>query len=477
MFEYRIKNYQQSYIALAAQKFHEEFAVNLRKSKRYNIEKKKRLCYISETSWLLPACISNNLAQTEVLSDSEKLSLIKSSLMNSPSKNMIIENLLFLKFLVSSDTPPLDLIVSSNLIQQVVLYLNFEWELDIILEATSILCHMVSDSSLCIENMCENNCIKAFLRVLDCKSTLIKENALWGLSNIIAHSQNHFELVVENGLIKKLSKICKFEDTSVLYHTISWILENIANYIDNLNPYQVLQLVRIGSKLIASGDYETVKYTLSAIGFISRQSQENNELLYEYDIVSLILKHICEFPILVLTICGNICRGTSIQICGLLERNLLDLIYPYFPCDNYEVIQNLYWILGNIVIVGVPLISKVMNHPVFKISIMHISHLDESCRINAGYYVCNLMKLGTEDMKMCVIEIGIDKILNSFCQDICRIAQNNVLEICEYTLELIGAQEFLSRGCKDALYSLSSSKDKLIKERAIHMIEKYIEFE
>ena len=477
MFEHRIKHYQQNYIAVSAQRSHEEFAVNLRKSKRYIIEKKRRQCYSSETSLLLPASISSYFPQIEKSPDLEKLFFLKSCLVNSPSKSLTIEILSFVNLVASSDAPPLDLIVSSNITQQIVLYLNLKYELEIIQEATCILCDLASGSSFCIENLCENGCIEAFLIVLDCRSAAIKENALSGLSNIIANSQEHFELVLASGFIKKLSKICKFQDSFVLYHTISWTLKNISFYIDKLTPHQVLQLVEIAAKLITSEDKETIKDTLSAIALISSESYENTDLLYESKLVDAILSYLPEFPISVLTTCGNICTGTSQHIMTLLGKNILDLIYPYFSCDNSEVIEYIYLVLSNIVTGGVDAINQVMDHVVFQTSIMCILQLEEISRVKAGYYVSNLMKLGSKEVQIYLIEHRIDEILNSFCQVECRKTQNHVLDICEIILKLIGAQEFLFRGCGDALYCLSMSREPNIKERAIHIIEAHIELD
>lgn len=462
-FEIRVEKYQKHCVDNQPR---EAFAIALRKKKR--AEGRKRHRGLATTDLILPACISS-----EISSLTQQLFAVKSCLISNPKPDDLLDLLNFIKVLVSMNITYLDLIVTSGLVPVIVLYLNLKFNEKVIEEAALILCNLASGSEICIEALCKHGGVEAFLIVLECDSDQIKENALWGLSNLIAHSKNCFESVVEQGVIKKIHKICKFQNSVSLYETISWVLKNLAFMAELLNPYQIMHLVGIFEKLLRSEDTVVLEETLWGIALMSRNGPDTINLLCECEILDAVLLLIDFFPIQVITICGNICTGTVAQLNFLLGKDLLSRAAPWLAIDKPKVLTHVYWLLSNIVTGGVLAIHKLVSHSIFTQSIISIPSLDSKSLVKASYYIANFMKLATDEKIQLIVNLKIAEILKTFALEKNAEVQKQLLMICEILLDLLGPTEFLQKGCGEALEIASHQESKKLREKTLEIIDSY----
>ena len=199
-----------------------DFAVNLRKAKRLEGIKKQRF-FISQNFNLesLPLCIKPSFPLLKSLPESEKLLILRNNIEKATNKEDLLDLLKFLKSLVSSKSSCLELIVSLEFVPIIVKFLNLANDPQIIDESALILCNLGIGEDYCMNALYFNHCIEAFFIILECKSLATKETAILGLSNMLAHRCEYFEVIIESGLLKKLCKICKVNDSTTLFNVIA----------------------------------------------------------------------------------------------------------------------------------------------------------------------------------------------------------------------------------------------------------------
>jgi hypothetical protein len=465
MFETRAKYFRKNFVYENEVQIRHDFAVNLRKSKRLENYKKRR--YENTPENFLKSVESNAgnfLGQAEY----EKLVWAKKTLESKPSKPELLKVLSFLRVLSSSDECYLDPI--GKLVPIISEYLNLKYDAEILEESTWILCNLASGSEACTHNLYTHGCIEGFFIVLSTKSSTVRENALWGLSNMIADSPIYSDMILEKGIIKKIYKICKLLESKDLYNVIAWTLKNICLKIQTISIDNIELVVAILAKLIDSQAQAVLNDALCCVALVAAVSDETIDCLIEQGLIAKAVAFKDLSPYAVLDVLGNVCAGTRRHTDYVISLGVLDVLHEYIDTDNIKILIKVYWVLSNIATGTIKIIETLSRHPIFNKTILAIGHINEKVQIAASFYLVNYFKMSRSDMIHKVVDLGLLSVLEKFSikNDIQFIY--NILDIYDIIVGVIGYENLSTHACFDIVYSLSVSHDKKISARALSII-------
>ena len=225
--------------------------------------------------------------------------------------------------------------------------------------------------------------------------------------------------------------------------------------------------------------WEVINDCLWSIALISHGSLESINSIYDFSIVEELLFYIDDYPLPILSVYGNICAGSELQIKRLLDNDILNILDSYFNSSNNDILEEVYFVLSNIVTGGMPTISRLISHNIFDKSLILIKNYPESIKIKASYYIRNLVKLTSSEVISKILDLGSIAALSTINEFTSNELKKQLLDIYKYILDVIGAEEFLSHRYsyiyQDTLNAISLSNDNKLSTKASDIIWHHFE--
>ena len=298
----------------------------------------------------------------------------------------------------------------------------------------------------------------------------ISQHLLWALGNISAEEDFQQLLILKSPLIKALGNFVESSSK-----TVAWILSNLSKGAELMDLGQKRTVCELVSVLFKCEDIEILTECLEALNNLSTDEDlETIQTIVDNGLVHVTVSTLRIENLLVRTpalkILGNVCAASHEHTQLVMNMNLLDII-----CDKEFIFSTLssdtIWILSNIAAGTKSQVDKLMSHKIFNSLILSIVHYEMKTRVQAIIAVKNLLK-AEESCKEKLAKMDFFSVLNMALKetdaDYCKI----LIEVCKIMfLDKRFLKLIEETGCMFALEALSMHKNTEISSGVEELIQ------
>jgi len=422
------------------------FAVELRKQKRNEGTHKRRLLAGQKFTQG-----SEEIHSLELREFSETLVQVFPQLRNSPgtpvqalkellrhpnlSHELYRDALSALRRLLSRDiSPPTEAVVSHGFVPVVLRFVNLhDFPAEIVVEATWIMCNVVSGSKTATEEAIRSGCIQAFVSVLDPAHPDILEVAIWGMGNIAGDGPMFRDLLINSRahemlttlirqsqpLDPKVAKVCAWTLTSFVRGKVPPPL-NVCE--------EVVKAVEV---LVKTTDSETLKDCFWVLSHISDADNDYTQLIINAGLGKVAMGFLSgSMPEIIhpaLRIAGNIASGDDLMTQHVLDQGLLDKLVPLLQSSSTLIRKEVMWTLSNVTAGTVEQCQAFLSHPVAREAAKTMGDGDLNVRKEAAWCFSNIVKKGKTTQKLQLLDFDILPFLKMLLNDSIEVVPNGLV--------------------------------------------------
>lgn len=450
-----------------------DFMVNLRKKKRFNASKQIREYHFKLYSenfesgrQIIPNDQSQDfLVETTWLEDLENLDI------NSPLPD-IYEILKSLKTTILNKNSALALLITSGSLN-FLLRLPNSADPTIKYEIFQILTSISTIKSKELLNSCPDQIFLIILSYTQENSDEILKKTLDSLIAFICVSQHFFEVFQTQKLFPRLLNILQKFRTLEIYQKITELCLVLADYDSLLTDYEVFLLLEILQEAVLFDEFHVKNLGILALGHLVRSDSTKIEQFMEHEIFEIVFKW-WETPELrenTIKTLANLTSGTFKQTQKILDLGLLDIYLSLLNLEVLESLSYIYFSLSNIAAGSSSQLYQLVLHPVFELALGKMAELDENGKVEASFFVRNVLKLAGKDLKIHVFEMGICEKVSSMMEIGDAQGLLNFLAVFEEFLKVYGKDLFYSLGFGAVVEQLQRHKNPEIYMKCVCILE------
>ncbi|KAJ6237185.1 importin alpha [Anaeramoeba flamelloides] len=364
-----------------------------------NISKQKKDQLISKKRNLLG--IKKKVIQEEISEEQfqkmvESIPEITNKLMDIFCSNKL-ELVKELKEIVSLEhKPPFNEIINSGVIKVLVEFLNEDNNLQLQFETAWILSNIASGTSLQTKFIVDHETIPIFIRLLNSKSELVCEQAVWAIGNIAIDciEYRNYLIVLE------------------VFPILLNILINVTNHEFILNILWTLSnLIRGEPQLDFETNQKIINSTFWALSYLSIQQTKAIPIILELGIIDQILIQLKtknrEIYIPSIRLLGHIASGNTEQTQQILDIGVLSIFKELLKDDSETIRRETCWVLYNICSGTQDQIQEVIDNEVVPILINILKNDKFSVKRMCCYVISNIVFLGSDKQRWVVSKQGV----------------------------------------------------------------------
>jgi importin subunit alpha-6/7 len=407
----RVNNRNENFLcAPRFQASNEQFAVSLRRTKRQEINKKKRKIF-SEIRYNELDKTHTDLIEPSTVSKENFIEL--GLLLSDPNPAQQEFALRVLKNIyLNGNELGFKLTMTIKIIPKIVIIASNSNSYECLKEAAWCLCNLASGPSYIA------NALMAEGTGLLCKTLIttsdkdIKEYAVWCIGNLAADSVCHRKALLDLGILEIL-----IENYSKLYymlHTMLWAIKNLLEKgmpIKEATLKNLLKALNPDCKTKADNILIEVLWILSNLsdgGLSTIQILANNKILKSILSSAKSINYKISLP--AIRTIGNIAAGICEQTQILLQNDVLDVLYfQYEKSSKSKIKVYVLWTISNITAGTRSQIEIIATHPILVTAVKAVNDLDPAVQKEALSIVNNIVQLGTVNSVKALINVGIIK--------------------------------------------------------------------
>ena len=341
-------------------------------------------------------------------------------------------------------------------------------------EALWILCNIASGSNECVAELAKYGVIEIFLNNLSEQNPHILENSIWGIGNIIAESVDYFKLLIDHDFFNKILHILTKFQIPNIENVSTWTLGNSCNYDDLINSNDTKTILEACNLLIQRDNKAAKRGAIYAISILTRKDNSKISLLFETNLLINIFEFYSDENVDLCRIFGNICSGNTLQAQRVLDLGLLDKMLLSICSDNFAVVKEIYWTLSNIAAGCLEQLEILEKHPIFYHSFNGLFHPSDQVKIEASYLLSNYMKLSTPLMKKKAFKCDLMNIIKESLKFNDPQFIINAINIFEIYIQLKGKDSFIKRGYHNILDQLQTHSHPEVYNKCVLVMEKLL---
>ncbi|CAG7895680.1 unnamed protein product [Brassica rapa] len=458
--------------------------VEIRKSRREEILKKKRL-HVTKQAPQDPPLPSPDSIDKMVRN---LIGLVAGVL--SDDRLLQLESLNQFRLILStSKNPPIGVVIESGVVRRFVEILNKDDSPWLQLEAAWILTNIASGTRKHTEVVIDHGAVPIFIKLLASPHEDVREQAVWALGNVAGDSPQCRDYVLECGAMMPLLAQLNKHSTLSMITNATWTLSNFCRGKPKPAFEQVSPALPVLERLIRSNDEEVLADACWSLSFMSDGGEEEIQSVIEAGVVPRLvelLRHPCPSVVSpALRTIGNIVSGNTQQTqcvinCGALPI-LSKLLTQYY---TKSIKRDVCWTIANIT-AGIKEHIQLVIDATMIPSLVHLAQYAEfDIKKEALCAISNATRGGSHDQIKYLVEQSCIKPLCDIlvCQDpsvisVCLDGLENILKVGEVE-NSTGGQRNYSQLIEDAegiekIEKLQSNDNNEIYEKAVKILETY----
>ncbi|KAJ6253441.1 importin subunit alpha [Anaeramoeba flamelloides] len=340
-----------------------------------------------------------------------------------------------LKEIVSLEhKPPFNEIINSGVIKVLVDFLQDDNNLQLQFESAWILSNIASGTSHQTQCIVENETIPIFVRLLNSRSELVCEQAVWAIGNIAIDRVEYRNDLLLLGVFPILLEILLNVTNDGFILNILWTLSNLIRGEPHLNFDQIAKTFPVLNNYLYHKNQKIVNSTVWALSYLSNQQTEAIPIIQELRIIDQILiqlkKKSWEIYIPLIRLLGQIASGNIKQTQKILDAGVLS-IFKELLCDESEIIRKeTCWILSIICSGDQDQIQEVIDNNIIQILINILKNDKFSVKRMCCYDISNIVFLGSDMQRLLISKFGV-------LEPLCNMLGMKDTQVLFFTLEAI----------------------------------------
>uniref|UniRef100_M4DVV5 Importin subunit alpha n=2 Tax=Brassica campestris TaxID=3711 RepID=M4DVV5_BRACM len=458
--------------------------VEIRKSRREEILKKKRLHVTQEAPQGSPLPSSDSI--DKMLRN--LIGLVAG--VSSDDPLLQLESLKQFRLILStSKNPPIGVVIESGVVRRFVEILNKDDSPWLQLEAAWILTNIASGTRKHTEVVIDHGAVPIFIKLLASPHEDVREQAVWALGNVAGDSPQCRDYVLECGAMMPLLAQLNKHSTLSMITNATWTLSNFCRGKPKPAFEQVSPALPVLERLIRSNDEEVLADACWSLSFMSDGGEEEIQSVIEAGVVPRLVElllHPCPSVVSpALRSIGNIVSGNTQQTqcvinCGALPI-LSKLLTQYY---KKSIKRDVCWTIANIT-AGIKEHIQLVIDATMIPSLVHLAQYAEfDIKKEALCAISNATRGGSHEQVKYLVEQSCIKPLCDIlvCQDpsvisVCLDGLENILKVGEVE-NSTGGQRNYSQLIEDAegiekIEKLQSNDNNEIYEKAVKILETY----
>ncbi|KAJ0232287.1 Importin subunit alpha-5 [Hirschfeldia incana] len=458
--------------------------VEIRKSKREEILKKKRLHVMQEApqdSPLPPTASIDKMLRNLI-------ALVAGASSDDPL--LQLETLHHFRLILStSKDPPIDMVIESGVVPRFVEFLKKEDSPRLQLEAAWILTNIASGTRNHTKVVIDHGAVPIFIKLLASPDEALREQVVWAIGNVAGDSPQCRDYVLQCGAMMPLLAQLNEHSTLSMIGNVTWTLSNLCRGKPKPAFEQVSPALPVLERLVHSNDEEVLADACWTLSFMSDGGEEQIQSVIEAGVVPRLVElliHPCARVLApVLRTIGNIVSGNTQQTQCVINCGALPILSNLLT-QNYKksIKRDACWTIANITGGTKEHIQIVIDANLIP-SLVHLAQNAEfDIKKEALWAISNATRGGSHEQIKYLVEQSCIKPLCDIlvCQEpsiisVCLDGLENILKVGEvekstghmnYYCQLVEDAEGLEK-----IEKLQSNENNEIYEKAVKILETY----
>ncbi|SCU93132.1 LAFA_0F14862g1_1 [Lachancea sp. 'fantastica'] len=398
----------------------------------------------------------------------------------------------FRQILSREHRPPIDTVIQSGVVPNLVNFMNENQPEMLQLEAAWALTNIASGSSDQTKVVVEAGAVPLFIQLLYSGSVEVKEQAIWALGNVAGDSTGYRDYVLSCGAMQPILSLFDLSKTSLI-RTATWTLSNLCRGKKPQPDWSVVsQSLPTLAKLIYSMDTETLVDASWAISYLSDGPANNIQAVIDARIPKRLVELLNHQSTLVQTpalrAVGNIVTGNDLQTQVVINSGVLGALRNLLTSTKESIRKEACWTISNITAGNTDQIQAAIDANLIPPLVKLLDVADYKTKKEACWAISNASSGGLQkpDIIRYLVSQGCIKPL---C-DLLDIADNRIIEVTLDALENIlkmGEADKEARGLHinenadyieraggvEKIFKCQQNENEKIYEKAFNIIEQY----
>ncbi|VEL21851.1 unnamed protein product [Protopolystoma xenopodis] len=315
------------------------------------------------------------------------------------------------KVLSSDRNPPIDELISANILPMLVSCLGSE-DHNLQFEAAWALTNIASGTSKQTLAVVYANAVPLFIDLLSSPHANVCEQAVWALGNIIGDGPTLRDYVIQQGVLKPLLKLLTTDLQLSFLRNVTWVIVNLCrNKEPPPDPSVIKEILPALLYLIKHNDNSILVDTVWAISYLTDGGNDQIDMVINAEIVPHLVPLMSHSSFKVQTAAlravGNIVTGTDQQTQVVLDCGALSHFPRLLAHEKDKIKKEAVWFLSNITAGNQSQVQAVIDNNLVPFILHHLTNSEFPTQKEAAWAISNLTINGNSDQVRYVIEQGV----------------------------------------------------------------------
>uniref|UniRef100_A0AC35TT41 Importin subunit alpha n=1 Tax=Rhabditophanes sp. KR3021 TaxID=114890 RepID=A0AC35TT41_9BILA len=315
------------------------------------------------------------------------------------------------KLLSSDKNPPIDDLISSDILPILVECLNTEQK-DLQFEAAWALTNIASGTSEQTRAVVQAGAVPRFLDLLVSPHLNVCEQAVWALGNIIGDGPHFRDYCIKLGIIPLLLKFVDPDISINFLRNVTWVMVNLCRSKDpapSLNT--VTALLPALQVLIHHIDASVLVDTVWALSYLTDSGNEQIQAVISAQVVPKLVDLLGhedgKVQTAALRAVGNIVTGTDDQTQHVIDAGALQRMVPLLTHSKSKINKEAVWFVSNITAGLEAQVQAVIEADLVPLIIHLLERGDNLTQKEAAWAISNVTISGNGNQVKYMVEKGV----------------------------------------------------------------------